>query len=387
MNDEQMPETEKLPTLTAPVDISTSMATAGGLIPQNLQELWQLSTIMAKSGMMPDGLQNTQAVCVAVQMGLEVGLSPMQAVQNIAVIKGRPSLWGDAVLGLVRASGQLEDFDEHFEGSGDSMKAVCKAKRRSQDAEIVREFSVDDAKTAGLWNGKPDSAWRKYPKRMLQMRARSWTLRDGFGDIIKGLHVAEEVIDMVEKPSPKAKAEDLTESIKAGAEKKVTYEAEDITPKTESEDTGETLFDKIKKAKPGRSQKSLDEFVKLIEDNIEEINALDSDDRVYVAEKYNKATGNDLDFIGKTSDEVLAIRRERGELPQAEKNDKEAQERLDFLKKVKEGKEILADNGKMALYKEALDKFHVGSVNGIPKAQEEDFIKALHSAIDQANVA
>ena len=29
------------------------------------------------------------------------------------------------------------------------------------------------------------------------MRPRSWTLRDGFGDVIKGLRVAEEVIDMV----------------------------------------------------------------------------------------------------------------------------------------------------------------------------------------------
>ena len=41
---------------------------------------------------------------LAVQLGSEVGLRPMQALQNIAVINGRPAVWGDALPGLCKAS-------------------------------------------------------------------------------------------------------------------------------------------------------------------------------------------------------------------------------------------------------------------------------------------
>ena len=148
-----------------------------------------MAEIMAASGLMPKGIDTAPAVFVAVQMGLEVGLSPMQAVQNIAVINGRPSMWGDAVLALVRSSGLLEDFDETIDGE----TAICTAKRKGQSKPIIRKFSMSDAKQAEL-SGK-SGPWKQYPKRMLQMRARSWALRDGFGDVLKGLHVAEEVMD------------------------------------------------------------------------------------------------------------------------------------------------------------------------------------------------
>lgn len=167
----------------------------GGLIPGNFEGMWRLATIMSASGLMPKGVQSVEAVFVAIQMGMEVGLSPMQSVQNIAVINGRPSLWGDSVLALVRASGLLEDFSETIEGEWgkDNCTAICKARRKGQDQEIIRSFSIGEAKTAGLWNG--GAVWPKYPRRMLQMRARSFCLRDGFGDVLKGLRMAEEVMD------------------------------------------------------------------------------------------------------------------------------------------------------------------------------------------------
>uniref|UniRef100_A0A6M3KET3 Uncharacterized protein n=2 Tax=viral metagenome TaxID=1070528 RepID=A0A6M3KET3_9ZZZZ len=189
-------------------------ASVRAMMPRNFEGLWRMATIMAKSGMMPRGIEQPETVFVAVQMGLEVGLPPMAAVQNIAVINGRPSIWGDAVLGLVRASGLLESFKESFSGTfpGDDYKAVCAAKRKGDPEPIEREFSVADAKRAGLWQTEArvtrrrkdggtyetdnDVPWFKYPKRMLQMRARSWALRDGFGDVLRGLQVREEMRDV-----------------------------------------------------------------------------------------------------------------------------------------------------------------------------------------------
>lgn len=182
-------EQEKYLPAKAPISMSDR-----GLAPTDFDGLWRMSQIMHKSGLMPKGLNTAEAVFVAVQMGLEVGLSPMAAVQNIAVINGRPAIWGDAVLALVRGSGLLEDFREELAVTADNTTATCVAVRMGQKSAISRSFSVDDAKRANLW-GK-DGPWKQYPKRMLQMRARSWVLRDGFSDVLRGFRQAEEVSDV-----------------------------------------------------------------------------------------------------------------------------------------------------------------------------------------------
>jgi len=176
-------------------EIFVGLSPQGGLVPRDMEGLWRLATIMSRSGFMPKNIQSVESVFVAIQMGLEVGLSPMQSIQNIAVINGRPALWGDAMIGLVEASGALEEFKEYFQGDypNEDFKAICVAKRKGHEAVIINEFSIADAKLAGLWN--KEGPWRTYPKRMLKMRARGFTLRDGFADKLKGLKSAEELLD------------------------------------------------------------------------------------------------------------------------------------------------------------------------------------------------
>lgn len=164
-----------------------------GVEVRSLDELVRFAQYVVRSGFAPKGVDTLEAAVVAIQMGLEIGLSPLQAIQNIAVINGRPSVWGDAVKGLVLATGACEDFREWFEGDGDKLVAHCAIKRRGM-SEVVRSFSWADAKLAEL-SGK-SGPWKQYPKRMLQMRARSWACRDAFPDALKGLFVAEEAQDM-----------------------------------------------------------------------------------------------------------------------------------------------------------------------------------------------
>ena len=182
-------------------NISTSTQTYGGLVPRNLDELWRVAVWISKSGMAPKGLQTPEAISVAIQMGLEVGMKVMQSVQNIAVINGRPSIWGDAALALCRASGEVEKFKEWFTGEKytDNWTAHCMVKRKGDDEDDVANvsFSYEEAKRAKLVPAHADSPWTKYPGRMLQMRARSWPLRDKFTDVLKGLQVAEESSDVV----------------------------------------------------------------------------------------------------------------------------------------------------------------------------------------------
>ena len=170
---------------------STAIATRQqfDLSPQTFEQALTFSNYLADSDMVPKDFKGKPGNClVAIQWGMEIGLKPLQAMQNIAVINGRPSLWGDAVIALVRSSPLCEYIIEEDDGR----TATCKVKRRGEP-EQSRSFSMDDAKAAGLL-GK-QGPWTQYTKRMRQMRARAFAVRDVFPDVLKGLPVAEEVMD------------------------------------------------------------------------------------------------------------------------------------------------------------------------------------------------
>lgn len=169
-----------------------------GITPRNVEELWRFSAMVFESGLCPSSIKTAQQVVVAVQMGLEVGLSPLQALNGIAVINGRPSIYGDAGTALVMNSGLLEDREEFYEGEGDELTAVCRLKRKGLKGWIEGSFSIGDAKRAGLLSKK--GPWQEYPRRMLMWRARSFAYRDGFADALKGLAFVEEVRDISEEP-------------------------------------------------------------------------------------------------------------------------------------------------------------------------------------------
>lgn len=169
-----------------------------GLAPTNLDEGFRLAEVLAKSTLVPKDFQGNPGNClIAIQMGIEVGLAPMQALQSIAVINGRPSMWGDGLLAIVMAAPVFEWIDEPPVQDG---IATCTVKRRGWPHPVVRTFSMEDAKKANLL-GK-SGPWQQYPDRMLRMRARSFALRDVFADVLRGLSSAEEQMDVSEPARP-----------------------------------------------------------------------------------------------------------------------------------------------------------------------------------------
>jgi len=182
------------------------LSTNKSFAPTTLSEAISFSEMLASSSMIPKQFQGKpEDVLVCVQWGCEIGLAPLQALQNIAVINGKPSIYGDAAMALVQASNVCEDVEEYFEGEGTPNPiAVCVARRKGRKAVTVK-FGIDDAKRAGLW-GK-QGPWSMYPKRMMQMRARGFALRDAFPDVLRGLITSEEAQDFVESqlPAPVAK--------------------------------------------------------------------------------------------------------------------------------------------------------------------------------------
>lgn len=166
------------------------------LAPKSIGEAIDFSKMISSSGMVPAAYKGKpQDILVAIQWGYEVGLQPMQALQNIAVINGKPSVYGDAAIALVKADPRCRGVKETIEGEGEKMVARCVVRRAYGDEieETEATFSVDDAKRAKLW-GK-QGPWSQYPKRMLAMRARGFAIRDAFPDAMKGMITAEEAQD------------------------------------------------------------------------------------------------------------------------------------------------------------------------------------------------
>lgn len=186
-------------------------APVAALVPQNLEEAYRLAGALSASGMAPRGMDKPEQVMVAIMAGAELGLAPFQALQSFAVVNGRPTLWGDGLIAVVRANGVK--VKEWLDGEDDGMVAHCVATRPDTGEEIARDYSVADARKAGLW-GKT-GPWQQHPKRMLQMRARAFALRDGCADMLRGVQIREEVEDYdhvrtVSGPKPSGLRDRLT---------------------------------------------------------------------------------------------------------------------------------------------------------------------------------
>lgn len=173
------------------------METGGGgfaITKARMEDLRGFVSVIIKGGFAPKGCTPESGVC-AIIYGLELGITnPLQAMQQIAVINGRPSIFGDAPLALVLKSGKMQGSPvEVFEGQGDELAAICTVTRVGSEPAVKR-FSVAMAKKANLW-GKA-GPWTQYPSRMLQVRARAMALRDQFADVLSGINIGEEARDI-----------------------------------------------------------------------------------------------------------------------------------------------------------------------------------------------
>ncbi|HJY23584.1 MAG TPA: recombinase RecT [Hanamia sp.] len=220
-------------------------------MPTTYADAMQFCEKASKADFIPSGLKGKPMdIFLAWQMGATIGLDFFASIQNIAVINGRPCIWGDAALAVVVSHPHYISHDEWFEIKGQrvtsfltsdpDLVAFCSITRKGQEPKI-KSFSVKDAIQAKLW--EKQGVWQQYPKRMLQMRARSWAIRDAFPDALKGIAVREEIIDLPSedyhvietKDVPKLGIEAVSQVIAPPVESKKTVETV-VNP-----DTGELI--------------------------------------------------------------------------------------------------------------------------------------------------
>lgn len=175
--------------------VAAAAATMGksfDLSPQTFEQALTFAEYLANSDMVPKQYRGKPGDClIAMQWGNEIGLKTLQALQCIASINGKPSVYGDAGKAILLAAGCIieEDDTETIKANG---IARCKITRPGRPPTI-RTFSLEDAKTAGLLN--KEGPWRNYPQRQMAWRAFWFAARDAASDILRGMNGAEEVAD------------------------------------------------------------------------------------------------------------------------------------------------------------------------------------------------
>ncbi len=179
----------------------TDKKDALAIVPRSVQEARDLAATYARSALLPADLKGREAdVFVVVMAGLELGMAPMAALRNMHVVKGRPILSADCMVGLVKSSGLCESFACTAE-SDTSVTYTCK--RKGEKAQEYT-FTMADAQRAGL-NGE---GWKKYPRAMLKARAKAALARDVFPDVLAGVYEDGERDEIADRqPAP---AENVT---------------------------------------------------------------------------------------------------------------------------------------------------------------------------------
>lgn len=230
--------------------------------PKNAREAMQLAKTLADSQLIPKNFQGKpNDVFVAMMWSANLGVPVLQGIQGIAVINNKPSIYGDLGLAVCMNSGLMEGIKEEIiegpkkailRGGRETVNLIarCTVRRKGNADPFVSEFSVQDAARAGLW--EKQGPWSQYPKRMLQMRARAFALRNAFPDRLMGMSFAEEAMDIVDvnekgevtsvtpskkMPQRKPKAQTVVEQPKAE-----TVETDVPTPEIENKPTSDDLF-------------------------------------------------------------------------------------------------------------------------------------------------
>lgn len=169
---------------------------------ESFQELFDMGKMFASSALVPQNYQGQAMDCaIAVDMANRMGVSPMMVMQNLYVVKGKPTWSGQACMSMIKASPEFKNALPVYEGTpntddwGCFIQAEHKATGKVVEGEKV---TIKMAKDEG-WYGKTGSKWKTMPKQMLTYRAAAFFARVYMPNSLMGMHVEGEPEDIAQE--------------------------------------------------------------------------------------------------------------------------------------------------------------------------------------------
>ncbi|MFE2563124.1 recombinase RecT [Streptomyces mirabilis] len=153
-------------------------------------DAWKFAEALAGARLLPQEYQNNPgSVLWAMEYGRALGLDVVTTITTIHVIKGKPTQSADLMLSRAREAGHRVRIKSERERC-----VISIVRRDDPEDENVVEWTLADAKQAGLYPGKPDSNWAKYPRAMLRARAIAECVRISCPEVLHGaIYTAEEL--------------------------------------------------------------------------------------------------------------------------------------------------------------------------------------------------
>ena len=183
--------------------------------PAQFNQLLRAANMLSQTNIIPEAYRGKPADCfVAAEMASRMGVSPMVVMQNMYVVKGKPSWAGQACTMLINSCGKFKDVKHIYTGEKGTDNRGCHVTAtRISDGEQINgvEVTMQMAKAEG-WTSNPK--WRNMPELMLAYRASAFFARVYCPEALMGVQTAEEIYDVEAAQTGHKKTDDLTAILK-----------------------------------------------------------------------------------------------------------------------------------------------------------------------------
>lgn len=176
------------PAQLAPAAIAIAPKAPIQFVPANIDEMYRMAKMLAVSSLLPpDLVGKVENVMLVLMMGNELGLTAVQALRQIYVVKGKPYISAALKLALVKRAPECIKF-QCIETSAE--RATFECQRVGEDPTKL-SFTIEQAKRAGLTS--KGGNWEMYPDVMLRWRAASHLADLVFPDIVGNVGAKEDL--------------------------------------------------------------------------------------------------------------------------------------------------------------------------------------------------
>lgn len=196
---------------------------------ENFKEIFDIGKMFASSTLVPQSYQGKPMDCtIAVDMANRMGVSPMMVMQNLYVVKGKPSWSGQACMSMIKATPIYKNVRPVYFGEPNTDSWGCYVRAEDKKTgEIIEgaKVTIQMAKDEG-WYSKKDkygnetSKWQTMPELMLAYRASAFFARVYIPNSLMGVSVEGEAEDIskAERVVTDEPLLDVSEKIKEEAE-------------------------------------------------------------------------------------------------------------------------------------------------------------------------
>lgn len=189
-----------IPAPQEPVSLSVAVPTAVTMWndPKIMNLSFRTAGMLSRSGLVPDHYRNSPENClVAIDIANRLGLSPIMVMQNLYIVKGKPSWSGSFCAAAINGCGRFTPLEYVFVGEPGTPTHGCYAiaTRRSNGSKCISDtVTMEMARREG-WLNKPGSKWQTMPIQMMMYRAAAFFARIHCSDVLLGVPTYEEVQD------------------------------------------------------------------------------------------------------------------------------------------------------------------------------------------------